>query len=142
MRHYVLLRDVDESGVSGTGFVGWAVVFPHGMTCVSFRDDVGPGVRSVAVYQSFKEAEAIHGHGGKTRFVQVSHGDAHWHGSDCAAMDEVENVPLASVGYLKGGAPNLPTYEQAKREPELWLAGYVSTARLMYGADWRRLGKA
>ena len=75
-RIYALMRDEDESGVSGTGHVAWAVRFPSGLTVVHFRPEIGPKVSSAAVYQSFEDAVKCHGHGGKTRFVEVEATDA------------------------------------------------------------------
>ena len=67
-RRFVLMRDEDVTGVSGTGTVAEGVHWPHGdvvalrwtsewPTSVVFHDR---GIASV---------EAIHGHNGKTRIV-------------------------------------------------------------------------
>lgn len=65
---YTMERDHDDSGVSGTGHVGYAVVFPNGLCIVSFRMDLQTSSKSCTIYQSFEDAVKIHGHGGKTRF--------------------------------------------------------------------------
>ena len=141
MKTFVILRDVDETNVSGTGFVGWAVEFPHGLTVVTFRDDVGPRVRSAAVYQTLAEADRVHGHGGKTRFVEID--VPFTNGHSCAVQDACKNVPLASVGYAKDGVLVLPNYVQnlSPAYAALWSAGYQSAARSMHGQNWRPAAK-
>ena len=64
-RWFNLVRDEDESGVSGTGLVAWGIEFPDG-TCV-LRWCVA--LRSTAVYEAIEVLEAIHGHNGKTHIV-------------------------------------------------------------------------
>jgi hypothetical protein len=140
MKHYALVRDVDESGVSGTGHIAWAVEFPHGVVAVSFRDDTaGPGVKSVAAYFSLDDAKKVHGHGGKTRFVEVDQRIPLGHsmtpytsGQQCAIQDECENVPAACI---RGGRDFAPDGHEDE-----WLAGYLDAGRSMYGADWREPG--
>lgn len=69
MRTYQVVRHEDVSGVSGTGVVADAVEFPNGKAAVSFRP--GPlGVASVTVYDSIADAQKVHGHGGRTEFVE------------------------------------------------------------------------
>lgn len=64
MRAFILQRDEDETGVSGTGVVAEGVEFSDGK--VSIRWIVGE-FRSTVVWDSIEAVEAIHGHGGKTR---------------------------------------------------------------------------
>ena len=61
-RRFRLVRHEDESGVSGTGMVAEGVVFTNGRVAMSWLTMPG----SEAFYQSIKDVEAIHGHGGKT----------------------------------------------------------------------------
>ncbi len=61
-----LHRDVDATGVSGTGVVAEGVEFVDG-TCV-VRWVVGDH-RSTVVWDDVASVEAIHGHGGATRVV-------------------------------------------------------------------------
>lgn len=73
-RTFVLYRDVDVTGISGTGPVADAVVFPDGVTVMRWRDVAGPnadrGVRpTIVVHESPESVEALHGHGGATRIV-------------------------------------------------------------------------
>jgi hypothetical protein len=64
---FILVRDEDESGVSGTGVVADGVEFGSGKCALGWRT----AVSSVAVYNNIEELEAIHGHDGKTRIVWV-----------------------------------------------------------------------
>lgn len=63
---FTFVRDVDESGVSGTGVVAEGIEFSNGKVAVCFLSDK---VKSAIVYDSIEDAVAIHGHGGKTRLV-------------------------------------------------------------------------
>lgn len=68
MKAYELHRDEDISGVSGRGHIADAVTFHNGKCVVSWRGEKP----SIVVYDSLEDAEAIHGHGGATRFVPVN----------------------------------------------------------------------
>jgi hypothetical protein len=65
IQHFYLQRNIDESGVSGTGIVARGVILPSG-TCVlewqTFHS-------SIAHYKNIADVEAIHGHEGKTQVV-------------------------------------------------------------------------
>jgi hypothetical protein len=65
-RSGVLVRDDDETGVSGTGVVAWIVEFPDGVTVTRWAVT---DVRQTCVWRSVADVEAIHGHGGKTRIA-------------------------------------------------------------------------
>jgi len=65
MRRFQLHRDVDDSGVSGTGVVAEGVCFTGGKCVLSWLTKH----TSLAVYDDFDSVEAVHGHGGKTRVV-------------------------------------------------------------------------
>lgn len=62
-RRFQLVRDVDVTGVSGTGVVAHGVEFPDG-TC-AYRWATGTATTNVA--DSVADVEVIHGHGGATR---------------------------------------------------------------------------
>lgn len=62
MKLFDLVRDEDESGVSGTGTVAQGVVFDDGTAVIRWLTKFA----STAVYNSVDELIAIHGHGGKT----------------------------------------------------------------------------
>ncbi len=62
MRRFTLVRREDVSGVSGTGIVAEGIVFSTGKVVLAWVTQY----RSVAVYDSLAELEAIHGHDGRT----------------------------------------------------------------------------
>lgn len=73
-RTFVLIRDVDVTGMSGTGPVADGVMFPDGTTVLRWRDVTGPnydrGVRATTVvHESPDSVDALHGHNGVTRIV-------------------------------------------------------------------------
>ena len=79
MRAFVLHRDADISGVSGTGVVAEGVEFSDGV--VALRWIVPPGVpghgfpTSVVFHDNgIQSVEKIHGHSGATRIVWVVDG--------------------------------------------------------------------
>lgn len=63
MRRFLIVRDEDESGVSGTGIVAEGVEFTDGT--VVFRWTTATS--SLGIHHSMKNLESVHGHGGKTR---------------------------------------------------------------------------
>lgn len=65
MRRFELHRDVDVSGVSGTGVVAEGVAFADETAVIRW---LGPR-SSTVIWSSIADAIAIHGHGGATRFV-------------------------------------------------------------------------
>jgi hypothetical protein len=68
-RLFRIIRDHDESGVSGTGHVADGAVFSTGATVINWLPENAAGVSSIVIYHSLPDAERVHGHGGKTRFV-------------------------------------------------------------------------
>jgi hypothetical protein len=71
-RRYVLRREVDQSGISGTGDVADGIVWPDGTTTLRWRGQYA----SVAHWANLAHVEAIHGHGGLTRIVWVDQAEA------------------------------------------------------------------
>lgn len=67
MRMFTLHRDVDETGISGTGLVAEGIEFYDGTCALHWVTRTA----STAVYASLQDVLAIHGHGGKTRVVFV-----------------------------------------------------------------------
>lgn len=67
-QRFVVQRDVDETGVSGTGQVVEGVQFEDGR--VAFRWCANPE-RSTGSFDSIERMIKIHGHDGKTRVVWV-----------------------------------------------------------------------
>ena len=62
---FILRREEDETGVSGTGAVAQGVVFTDGRVAMRWMTDI----RSTAIYDSIEDVERIHGHEGKTKVV-------------------------------------------------------------------------
>lgn len=68
MRRFVLIRDRDVTGVSGTGIVAEGVVWTDGTVTVKWR---GPRSSEVSWPGGVDDVEAVHGHGGATRIQWV-----------------------------------------------------------------------
>ncbi|EIV90993.1 hypothetical protein [Frankia sp. QA3] len=71
VRRFELEREVDVSGVSGTGAVAFGAQAPDG-TCVLWWDSEHD---SIAIYPTMETLLAIHGHGGTTRVVYIDAAD-------------------------------------------------------------------
>jgi len=67
VRRFQLERDVDVSGVSGTGAVAYGAQSPNG-TCVLWW---ASGLESTTIYPNMDTLLAIHGHGGMTRAIYI-----------------------------------------------------------------------
>lgn len=67
MRTFLLVRTIDETGVSGTGIVAHGVVFKSGRVVMEWL--VAPC--SIGFYGSMQEMIQIHGHGGKTHIQYI-----------------------------------------------------------------------
>jgi hypothetical protein len=65
MKKFCLKREVDETGVSGTGRVAEGVVFSNGWCAMTWLT----ANTSVAFYPDIETLEAIHGHHGYTKIV-------------------------------------------------------------------------
>lgn len=63
-----MVRSEDETGISGTGVVAEGVEFLDGTVVIRWQTH-GDDHHSTVVWSSLADAEAIHGHGGKTAFV-------------------------------------------------------------------------
>jgi hypothetical protein len=75
VKTYLVRRDVDETGNSGTGFVAEACRFEDGTTIVHWNKRTNAiGTTSTVVYSSFEDAVKVHGHNGKTVFVEQKQG--------------------------------------------------------------------
>ena len=62
MKRFLLQRDQDISGVSGTGVVAEGVQFTDGRTVLRWLT----GTASSGFYDSIDDLEEIHGHGGNS----------------------------------------------------------------------------
>jgi hypothetical protein len=66
-RRFELHRDIDHTGISGTGVVAEGVQFSDGFTVLRWR-----GIHaSTVVWESLTDAAEVHGHNGATRFIFV-----------------------------------------------------------------------
>lgn len=65
---FTLVRDVDVSGISGTGVVADGVLWPDGSVSVRWRGEHP----SIVFWTSMESVKAIHGHNGATRIVLPS----------------------------------------------------------------------
>jgi hypothetical protein len=64
IRTFYLWRDVDVSGVSGTGKVAQGVSFPNGTTVLQWAN-----YGSLSIFKNVREVIQIHGHDGKTKLT-------------------------------------------------------------------------
>jgi len=62
---FYLNREVDESGISGTGIVAVGVVLPSGICILEWTTFHS----SIGYYKNVADVEAIHGHGGLTKVM-------------------------------------------------------------------------
>lgn len=64
MCRFILVRNKDTTGVSGTGVVAEGIVFTNGMTVILWlRKPFAMGI-----YQTLNDVIAVHGHEGATEF--------------------------------------------------------------------------
>jgi len=66
-RAFQLVRDEDETGISGTGVVAEGAEFSNGMCALCWLT----AMHSVAVYPNIRQLVAIHGHNGRARIVYL-----------------------------------------------------------------------
>lgn len=64
-RRFVLQRNEDETGISGTGVVAEGIEFSTGWCALSWMTNA----HSVGIYPNVKELERIHGHNGRAVVV-------------------------------------------------------------------------
>lgn len=83
MRAFLLVRDEDETGISGTGIVAEGIEFSDGRIAMRW---VSSTSRSTVTWDSARDAITIHGHNGKTRMVFSD--DIVWPHEKEAADDE------------------------------------------------------
>src|SRR5262245_58042995 len=68
MRRFELHREVDETGVSGTGIVAQGIEFDDGHVAMRWISEW----TSTAVFDNIFAVEAIHGHNGLTKIVWLN----------------------------------------------------------------------
>lgn len=69
MRTFHLFREVDDSGISGTGWVAEGVQFENGQCVLKWLAGPKNTHGSVCIYYSVEDLRAIHGHAGHTTVV-------------------------------------------------------------------------
>lgn len=65
MFSFHLLREIDDSGISGTGVVAEGVEFSDGVCVLRWMTEIS----STVMYQSIEDVKRIHGHHGHTKIV-------------------------------------------------------------------------
>jgi hypothetical protein len=65
MRRFLVERDEDVSGISGTGVVAEGIQFSDGSVVLRWRG----AHSSTVVWATVSAAHAVHGHDGRTRFT-------------------------------------------------------------------------
>lgn len=84
-RAFVLQRNVDTSGISGTGVVAAGVQFGDGVCVLRWLSEH----RSTGVYASIADLVAVHGHGGATELI--------WQGDETACRCGTIRVDLPAL---------------------------------------------
>ena len=85
---FTLVRDVDDTGLSGTGEVAWGVLWPDGK--VSTRWNARGGPAQTCSWDSIDDVRAVHGHDGNTRIVWTEHVDIDLRGVHRRMMDAAQ----------------------------------------------------
>lgn len=67
MKTFNLQREIDETGISGTGLVAEGVEFKDGTVVLRWCAPGNP--QSTVVWPDITAVERIHGHGGNTKIV-------------------------------------------------------------------------
>lgn len=70
MYRFLMVRDQDVTGVSGTGVVAEGCVLSSGQVVIHWFGER----QSIVIWNSIADAVAIHGHVGKTRFEWIDAG--------------------------------------------------------------------
>lgn len=100
MRIYQMVREVDETGNSGTGIVGEAVCFSDGRCVLAWsKDSNALAVSSLVFYASIQDLLKVHGHGGKTRLESIESVRCHacgctWHRNEIQTLKSMPGVNL------------------------------------------------
>lgn len=67
MRAFWMIRDDDETGISGTGIVAEGIEYSDGKVAIRWQTH-GDSHHSTVLWDNLEDARAIHGHSGKTWF--------------------------------------------------------------------------
>jgi hypothetical protein len=130
VKTFELHRDIDETGVSGTGIIAQGCVFADGWCAMRWLNEP----RTTTLFPDIDTVEKIHGHKGKTKIVWT--GDPAGRAMMDCYQDRCENVPFGSVGGIeKRSDMRAPAYITPE-ERASYLNGYRLQARNIYGDDW------
>jgi len=65
IKPFYLLRNEDETGISGTGIVAIGAIYPSGKCVIEWLTFT----TSMNIYNTFDQVVEVHGHGGKTQVI-------------------------------------------------------------------------
>lgn len=82
MYRFMLVRNTDVSGVSGTGVVAEGVIFSNGVCMLQWRGEINSRVS----YDTPGDMMKVHGHGGATKLL---------------LLDEVEALQIIQPGEVE-----------------------------------------
>lgn len=88
MRNFNLVRDIDVSGVSGTGLVAQGTVFDNGKVAMCWLTDTS----SIAVYDELAHVAIIHGHNGATYIEWADNGKVESLGGPKVTFKEISGA--------------------------------------------------
>lgn len=125
LRRFYLRRDVDVSGVSGTGYVAQGVVWPDGVAALHWTSETP----STTVFQSLEDLEAVHGHEGASAIE--------WIDAPPGVSEAYQGEPPMDEGTIPGtqaGCPATPAHEKKapKIEVEVEIKGVGDAGRRVY----------
>ncbi|WP_235482534.1 hypothetical protein [Streptomyces roseoverticillatus] len=109
-RLFVLQRDHDVTGVSGTGIVADGVLWPDGTASVRWR---GPRPSTVCWDYGLVDVEAVHGHGGATRIIWTDTVRTSLGTSPDAGDSPADSVPVTSTDSIRTLPAESPAPVQA-----------------------------
>ena len=114
-RRFRLVRDEDETGVSGTGVVAVGVEFPSGAVVFEWRNDRNDDLRTTSNGLSVKpgpdgveDTEEVHGHGGRTRVEWIDPSRAVREGDAVECPGCGGEVPLDEWTVYRHGGGSCP----------------------------------
>jgi hypothetical protein len=70
-KRFVLYRDEDATGVSGTGVVATGIVWPDGHAALRWKADDREAASSTSVWTSVADLMRVHGHGGLSKLFYL-----------------------------------------------------------------------
>ena len=70
-KRFLLYREQDATGVSGTGVVATGVVWPDGHAALRWKADDHAAASSTSVWSSVADLLRVHGHGGLSKVLYL-----------------------------------------------------------------------